>query len=664
MAFNQSQIQAIEHDSGPMMVLAGPGSGKTLVITHRTRHLIESCGVNPSNILVITFTKAAAREMQSRFEKLMDGVPAPVTFGTFHSVFFRILKFAYRFDASNILREEVRMQYLRELTEQTKLEIEDEGDFLSSISSEISLVKGERISLEHYYSKNCPEEVFQFIYEGYERKLRNANLIDFDDMLVMCYELFDQRKDILAAWQNKFQYILIDEFQDINRVQYDIVKMLAAPRNNLFIVGDDDQSIYRFRGAKPEIMLGFEKDYPQAKRVLLNVNYRCSDRIVEASQNLIRCNKTRYDKEILAQNTGGRPVLSRHFKDCRQENEQVVKEIRCYVEAGCGYGDIAVLYRTNTGPRLLIEKLMEYNIPFRMRDSIPNLFDHWISQNIFTYIRVAKGSRARADFLQIINRPKRYVNREALEDPEISFSRLKQFYREKNWMVERLEQLEFDLNMIKTMAPYAAVNFIRKAVGYEEYLKEYASFRRMKPEDLLEVLDELQESAAGYQTFEEWFCHVEQYTEELREQARSRNMAKDAVSLSTMHSSKGLEYRTVFIIDANEGVTPHHKAVLDADIEEERRLFYVAMTRAKENLHIYSVAERYNKQLDVSRFVGEYRLNGQDLREGAAVNHVKYGPGVIRRIAGTKMIVYFERYRKEAVLDIAYCTAKQLISTL
>ena len=661
MGFNKAQKEAVEHHEGPMLVLAGPGSGKTLVITHRTRHLIENCGVNPSNILVITFTRAAAQEMKARFEKLMDGIPAPVTFGTFHSVFFRILKYAYRFDASNIIREEVRVQYLKELIEQTKVEIEDEGDFLSSIASEISLVKSEMINMDHYYSKNCSEDIFKQIYSGYEKKLRESNLIDFDDMLVMCYELFAQRKDILEAWQNKYHYILIDEFQDINRVQYDVIKLLAGPKKNLFIVGDDDQSIYRFRGAKPDIMLGFEKDYPDAKRVLLDINYRCSGRIVGSSLNLIRNNKARFQKEIHAVNPDGDPVVTRNFKNCQQENEQLIREIQGYVKNGCSLSDIAVLYRTNTGPRLLIEKLMEYNIPFRMRDSIPNLFDHWISQNIMTYIRVARGSRARSDFLQIMNRPKRYISRDALEDAEVSFPKLKSVYSEKKWMVERLEQMEFDLSMLKDMAPYAAVNFIRKAVGYEDYIKEYAAFRRMKPEDLLEVLDELQESAANFRTYDEWLEHIERYTKELKEQAKSRNQVSDSVSLATMHSAKGLEYRVVFIIDANEGVVPHHKAVLEADIEEERRLFYVAMTRAKEHLHVYSVEERYNKELEISRFVGEYRLNRQELSVGTRVVHIKYGSGVIRNLSGQKIIVYFDRYHKEAVLDISYCMSKQLL---
>ena len=604
--FEGAQKEAVTHDRGPMLVLAGPGSGKTFTITHRIRYLTEEYGVNPSNILVITFTKAAAMEMKERYEGLCGGKASSVSFGTFHAIFFRILKFAYRYDARNIVREEQRTLFVKEQMEKCEIEVEDEAEFVSSILSEISSIKGEMISLDHYYSKNCSEDIFKQLYNGYEDRLRRANLIDFDDMLVMCYELFTQRKDILAAWQKKYQYILVDEFQDINRVQYEIVRMLAAPENNLFIVGDDDQSIYRFRGAKPEIMLGFEKDYPDAKRVLLNINFRSTKDIVDTAGVLIKHNKTRFPKDIITKKGPGKPVVTRMWQDPSEETVEIVRELMDYAKAGYNYSEMAVLYRTNLGPRLLIERLMEYNVPFCMKDSVPNLYDHWISKNIIAYINAASGNLSRSNILTIINRPNRYVSRDALELPTVSWEAVKSFYQDKDWMVERIEQLEYDLKMIKNMAPVAAVNYIRKAVGYDDYIREYARFRRMKPEELLEILDQIQESAAGFKTREAWFDHMEEYGKELKEQARSREKKAEGVSLMTMHSSKGLEYRIVYILDANEGVTPHHKAVLDADMEEERRMFYVAMTRAKERLHVNYVRERYNRKQDVSRFVKEY----------------------------------------------------------
>ena len=272
---------------------------------------------------------------------------------------------------------------------------------------------------------------------------------------------------------------------------------------------------------------------------------------------------------------------------------------------GIAYEEKAVHYRTNLGPRLLIEKLMEYNIPFNMRDTVPNLYDHWIVKNVLSYIKAAIGDLSRSNILTIINRPKSYVSRDAMDGQIVNWEAVKSFYQDKNWMLDRIEQLEYDLIMLKTMAPAAAVNYIRKAVDYDSYLREYAGERRMKPEELLEVLDQLQESAAGFKTYDAWFAHMDHYRDQLLKQAQGGNGREKGVSLMTMHSSKGLEFRVVYILDANEGITPHHKAVLDPDVEEERRMFYVAMTRAKERLHIYYVRERYHKKQEKSRFAEE-----------------------------------------------------------
>ncbi len=607
MPFNEAQTRAVRHGKGPMMVLAGPGSGKTTVIVGRVRNLVENLGVSPSNILVITFTRAAAREMEERYLAYdKEQQSGRVSFGTFHSVFFRILKLAYQYDGGNIVREEQQAQFIREEMGRLSLDVEDEGEFIRSILSEISMVKGEMIPLEHYYAKNCSEEIFKQLYGNYQQEMGRRGLLDFDDMLVMCYRLFRERKDILSAWQRKYRYILIDEFQDINRIQYEVVKMMALPENNLFIVGDDDQSIYRFRGAKPELMLGFPKDYPQCSQVLLDVNYRSTPQIVETAGRLIVHNKTRFPKEIRAFRKPGRPVITRAWADGAKEAEAICQELRDYVRAGARWEEMAVLFRTNLGPRLLVEKMMEYNIPFCLRDELPNLYDHWIARNILDYILAARGHTERARILSIINRPKRYVSRDALEGEMVNWEQVKSFYQDKGWMVERIEDLEYHLMAIKKMAPAAAVNYIRKAVGYNDYLKEYAAFRRMKPEELYEIADQIQESAAQFKTAEEWFKHIDSYREQLKEQARDRNQKREGVSLMTMHSSKGLEFRVVFILDANEGVTPHHKAFLEADMEEERRMFYVAMTRAKERLHVYWVKERYHKAQQVSRFVEEY----------------------------------------------------------
>lgn len=608
MKLNLAQQEAVLHNQGPMLVLAGPGSGKTSVITMRTAHLIDNYHVPEENILVITFTRAAASEMKERFLSLRNARSTRVNFGTFHAVFFTILKHAYHLNAGNIISEDTRLRYMKEIIHEEELEYEDEADFISDIFTEISLVKGNRIELDNYYSLHCADEVFRRIYREYDRRLRKSNYIDFDDMLVLCYRLLSERPDILSLWQQKFRYILIDEFQDINKVQYDIIRLLALPENNLFIVGDDDQSIYRFRGAKPEIMLNFPQDYPNCSRVQLDVNYRSTGNILSAAGRLIKHNANRYQKNIQAYKTKGQEIIVEQLETLSQQNQRLAEEIVKLSREELSFSDMAVLIRTGMGSGAMVRKLMEYNIPFTMRDNLPNLFEHFIAKDIIAYIRIAMGSKERSLFLQIINRPKRYISRECFDTPEVDLDAVKDYFEDKNWMLERIDQLEYDLAIMSDMTPYAAVNYIRRGIGYEEYLKEYAQLRKIKEEELLDVLDELQESAKAYKTYAQWFDHMEEYKEELKKQSKEASISnQDRLTIATMHGAKGLEYRVVFIVDANEGIAPHKKAVLPEDIEEERRLFYVAMTRAKERLYILSSKERYNKVMPCSRFVEELK---------------------------------------------------------
>ena len=605
MEFNREQQQAMEHKDGPMLVLAGPGSGKTEVIIRRTRKLIQNYQVAPSSILVVTFTKAAAGQMRERFLHLCGVEKSQVTFGTFHGIFYGILRQAYGITSANIAGEEIKYQILRQILQNSSLQMEDENDLLESLAREISTVKNGRIPLSHYYSASCPDEQFRKIYETYEKRLHGKRLLDFDDLLVYCYQLFQKHPDILQAWQKKFRYILIDEFQDINRIQYDIIKMLAGERKNLFIVGDDDQSIYRFRGAKPEIMLHFKDDYPEAETVLLDVNYRSVKNIVTSAGYLIGHNKERFQKKIEAADQGDIPVEWQLFESQRKENARIIWDIQEAVEKGAKYEEFAVLFRTNTQPRLLMEQLMEYNIPFRTRDTVPNLYEHWIAKDIFAYIRIAMGSRERRDFLQIMNRPKRYISRESLDEETVAFDVWEWYYEEQPWVAKRIEKLEGDIRMLERLSPYAAINYIRKAIGYDEFCTEYADYRRIKADDLFDVLDELLDAAREYKTYDAWFDHIENYTKELQEFYRVQNQNPNSVALATLHSAKGLEYENVYIIDVNEGVMPYKKAVLEPEVEEERRMFYVGMTRAKKNLHLFSVRQLNHKDAEISRFIKE-----------------------------------------------------------
>lgn len=605
MNYNESQQKAIRHKDGPMLVLAGPGSGKTAVITQRTIQLIEHYRVDPANILVITFTRAAAQEMKQRFLAATEQEKTKVTFGTFHAVFFMVLKLAYHFDSGNIISEEQRYQFMREILSYHHLEYRDESEFIGDMLTEISRVKNEQIPLEHYYASSCGEEVFRTIFQEYAQRLHKNRLIDFDDMLTYTYELFTQRKDILSAWQKKYRYILIDEFQDINPIQWKIMQMLAAPENHLFVVGDDDQSIYRFRGSKPEIMLGFQKTYPQAKIVNLEVNYRCQPPVVAAAMKLISHNEERFPKQIRAEKTGKKPIEFHCFEDCYKENAFLVEDIRKNVERGVPLSEIAVLFRTNMQPRALMEHMVSANLAFRTKDRIPDIYEHWIARDFFTYIRIARGSDRREDFLSIMNKPKRYIGRDSLTDPQVSFEEWMKLYEEQPWIAERIEKLWYDTKHISRLSPYAAINYIRKGIGYDDYLAEYAEYRNANKEDFYEVADEILASAKGYRSYEEWFTHIEEYRRELKRLAHEREGDRECVTFATLHSAKGLEFAKVYLIDVNEGIMPYKKAVLKPDVEEERRLFYVGMTRAKESLTICSVKKMRGKEVELSRFLSE-----------------------------------------------------------
>ena len=612
MSLNHAQTEAVAHNKGPCMVLAGPGSGKTLTIAKRIEYLIMKHKVRPEEILVITFTKYAAWEMKNRTRSICGSSSYAVTFGTFHGIYYGILKWAYRLNQSNLLSDEEKYRILREILPgidwDQEPEADEEKDYLQELAIEIGNVKNNCMDIEEYEPVKYTTEKFRKLYRTYEETKKKYRKIDFEDMLIQCRDLFMKRPDILKKWQEKFQYILVDEFQDVNQAQYDVVRMLAAPQDNLFVVGDDDQSVYGFRGAKPGIMKEFMKDYPKARQILLDVNYRSSGYIVKGALRVIGNNKIRFEKKIEAFRKPDETVHVQEVKDPVQEAEYVLERIREYREKGVSYTEMAVLYRTNVDARAMSELMMEYQIPFVMKEHLNNIYEHFIALDMISYLRLSQGEYDRKYFLQIANRPNRYLTRESMKTGNVSYESLRRYYRDKDWMVDRIDQLEWDMKMICDKTPYAAIQYIRKRMGYDEFLKEYAAYRKISSEDLFAVLEEIWQNSKGYGTIKEWFEHIESYGKMLKEQNK-KNGEKEGVNLMTMHAAKGLEFDTVFVIEANEGSCPYKKATADEEIEEERRLFYVAMTRAKRKLVISYVKEKNGKDLLPSRFVSELLLN-------------------------------------------------------
>lgn len=620
MKLNRGQDEAIKHGNGPCMVLAPPGSGKTLIVTERTRYLIEESGVRPDQILVITFTRYAAREMKERFERLTARKNYPVTFGTFHSIFYGILKCAYGIGANNLMSEKESSVLLQEVLDQTNIEstpeVEDEEELVRELLREVGMVKNGLYHLKDFHSKYLTQDEFAEVFRSYEHQKKELKKFDFDDMLVQCYALFRKKPEILQGWQKRFQYILIDEFQDINRVQYEVIRMLAAPRYNLFVVGDDDQSIYGFRGAKPELMLYMKQEFPSLRTISLTVNYRSTEFITGAAARVILHNDTRFYKRVQSFRGRGQNVHVQEVLDEQEEAQYVTEEIQKKLDQGIKPGEIAVLFRAAVQARMISEILSEHRIPFEMRDYVTNFYRHFIVKDMMAYLQLAAGKRDRSLFLTICNRPLRYLARNSMENRQVNFEDLRKFYCDKDWMLDIIDQFDVDVRMMKNMAPYAAIQYIRKKIGYDDFLKEYAEKHQISWKQLMDVMAELEERSKNFKSYDEWEIHIAKYTQELEEQqAKARKIKgerENKVQLMTIHSAKGLEFEDVFVIHANEGEIPHQKAEKKDEIEEERRLFYVALTRAKNNLCISYITQKNGNSIKPSRFVEE--LLGQRIK--------------------------------------------------
>lgn len=704
---NENQRKAVLTGEGPQMVIAGPGSGKTHVIMHRLHYLISYgpiyhtykvpegitkedidilkndsnhprakellsyYAIDPRSILVITFTKAAAEEMKQRFYNMQDINSAKsqgILFGTFHSVFFRILRSAYGYHIDQVIKEDEKRLVLKKITEEMEIEYQDEQEFLNDLENEIGLIKNDLIHLSYYNSMTLPSEQFRKIVSYYERYKSQHQKIDFDDMLYHCYELLRNNKNILSLWSNRYKYILIDEFQDINKVQYETIKLLSAPYNHLFIVGDDDQNIYKFRGARPEFLLHFPQDFKNAGRVTLDINYRSTGRIIDISSSVISKNVHRYQKEIKTINEKGDEPVFIQSEDGEEEALHIAEWILNWKKKGMAYRDIAVIFRTNIQARALVDIMLDLNIPFYLRDEIPNVYEHWVAKDILAYIKLSKDLKDNESLERIINKPKRYISKgvifEARKKNGILFENIYKTPYLQTWQVNRLEELKFHLDSIKNKKPGEAIAYIRKNIGYNDYIIEYAQYRNISFKGLKELLDEIQEAARHYESYEEWMNHIQNVGEEMKAGKRRIVGEMDAVTLSTMHGAKGLEFEAVCIAGTVEGVIPHNKSSSPAELEEERRLFYVGITRAKKYLAISTVKKRYEEEVEPSRFIEEMtkKPSLEEFHKGISIYHKKHGRGKIQSIQGTIAAIMFEKGILPRKIDLKYCIDKKIIT--
>ncbi|MBR4543037.1 MAG: ATP-dependent helicase [Lachnospiraceae bacterium] len=597
---NNEQRRAVMHLDGPMMVLAGPGSGKTFVITRRIRNMIQS-GIAPESILVITFTKAAAVEMQERFESLMDDEISGVTFGTFHGIYFNFLKKSLGYSASDIVTEKEKRRFIKEALSSYPMVNADDFTMTYLLDS-FSKIKNDGIEPERYESpcRLVDKENFEKIYYDYAEIMRIAGKIDFDDMVLKCWQLFSENPEILEMWRARFKYILIDEFQDINPMQYEVIRMLAAPLNNLFIVGDDDQSIYGFRGSCPQIMLDFPKEFKGAESVLLKYNYRSIPEVVNTACKLIGHNKNRFKKTLMAANKGNGGVNVLAFKDKKEETEGVINLVRAghkFMNAD----DIALIFRTNSSAGTYAKALSEAGIPFYMKEKIKNVFEGTIAKDLMAVLAYANGEKTRENLLRFMNKPVRYIRRCDIEDRPLI--RMLSDPGIKDYVKKNVKELIYHLDALNGMHPFAGMNYIRKVMGYEAVMIKENEKRGIPKDETINELDEITDSAKNTDNYLHWLESIEEYEESLKNAQNEES--RDGVQLMTMHGSKGLEYRMVIIPDMNEGNIPSKKCEKPAELEEERRVFYVAMTRAKEKLFLCHLEKNREKRITPSRFLKE-----------------------------------------------------------
>ncbi|MDE6846922.1 MAG: ATP-dependent helicase [Lachnospiraceae bacterium] len=602
---NPNQEKAIMHTVGAAQVFAGPGSGKTYVTVQRIRHLITKQGVDPSHILVITFTKAAALEMRERFFHLMEPERPPVKFGTFHAVFYHILKQSAQYRDYSIITEFEKRKLIRQIIHMHKrfncLQEEDTEELIRLLNIYRTTAVIRQMSVQ----KINADDIL-FLAKEYEEYLQEFKQMDFDDIIRYCHKLLLESPRLLACWQRQFEFILIDEFQDISPGQYEIMKLLAAPENNFFIVGDDDQSIYGFRGASPGSMQEFMKDYPDASRIFLDINYRCNGQIVDASLKVIGENNNRVKKQIHAFHENDCGFHLQILESEAEEEQRLICELKKKQKEG-QLEDCAMIFRTNYECALWAQSLHKSGIPFVMKEAPQNKFQHFVIQDIMAYLTLAQGNLQRKYFLRIMNRPVRYIRRDSIQEEHVSEENLLQYYCGVPAIRDQIRKLFRDIRSLASKKLYLQIHYIRKVIGYDRYLHE--KYGAEKGEELIGMATEFQKFAERFQTLSEMSDYISQCSEMLHAHQKA-HYNKDntepekeqGVCLITMHSSKGLEFDTVYIPGCQEGKIPSAKSQTEEEIEEERRMFYVAMTRARQELWITAYHGKTGKDIP-SRFL-------------------------------------------------------------
>lgn len=604
LQLNEKQKQMVAAKEGPVLVVACPGSGKTTTMIERAKALVDY-GVNPAKLLVITFTKQAATHMQQKYEKAYG--KEGITFGTIHSICYRMLQSVAGYTKKDILLESEKWAFLAGQLH-GKVAAAEMEETISGIMREISFVKNKCIPPEAYEPDSTDKRTFCILFHAYEDFRKSAGKIDFDDMLILARDILFNNGMVLDEYRKKYSYIMIDEFQDTNRVQADIFYLLAGENGNILVVGDDDQNVYGFRAAESAIMLDFPKKFPNCKIIYLDTNYRSEPEIIEIASKLIACNKKRFEKDFKGEKKGKGHIKITCFPDVVKQRDSVVEQLKKLHETGVPYEEMSVLYRTNKQNLMYVQALMKEEIPFYTTEAVKDHHMEFPFQDFMAYYRLAAGNPWKGDLQRILNRPSRYLKGDAFKNCIYNIDQMIECANRcsnPDAAKDRIYSMVDDIENLATMNPTQFVGYLYNVMDYRAGALSYAAYCGKDESEVNELLDSLIDEAKQFNTMQEWADYAKTYNKKLQEKRKN----KEGICLSTYHSAKGLEWDYVFLIDCNEDMTPFKKAESPEEIEEERRLFYVAVTRARKGVRFTWVSDNGPKKMFPSRFLTEMGIN-------------------------------------------------------
>ncbi|WP_070119716.1 UvrD-helicase domain-containing protein [Bacillus marinisedimentorum] len=615
---DEEQWEAVSHTEGPLLVFAGAGSGKTRVLTARTAYMICEKAINPASIMLVTFTAKASKEMKKRiagYPGLSQSSLRSLVAGTFHSIFYKILAHheSEKWQSCNLLKWEwQREKIIKEAGRELDL---DEKEFaFDAALQQIGYWKNSRMLPADIKPDDQWEERAAFLYKRYEEAKKQKGWFDFDDMLSGCYELLSENKELLEKYQQRFQYFLIDEFQDINRIQYDIIKLLSSHTGNVCAVGDDDQSIYGFRGSEPAYILNFPRDFANTRTVTLDQNYRSAHPVVSAANEVICLNKNRKDKRMQARYDNQMPPVAFYPHDEEEEATMIVTDMKEKIQNGVRPSEFAILYRTHSASRAMFERLAQSNLPFVVDRDAESFYERRMVRTMLAYMRLSLNpddSKAMSDLLMAL-----FIKRSALRDLKASsiledcsmLDALQELDSIHPFQKKKLKKIIPLFSKLKTLAPVAAISMIEQEMGFQDFIKKSGNEGNTIEKGSDDIRD-LKVVAKKFPAIADLLAHADHMTAMNDEMKKLSKQFEDAIQLSTIHRSKGLEYEHVYILGAAEGGLPHDHALEswrngdDIALEEERRLLYVAMTRAKESLTLSIPERRRGKAANPSRFL-------------------------------------------------------------